>query len=201
MSASDDLPVAGTVVILRPSDEGIEVLLMKRPDRGSFASAWVFPGGRVEPSDALDGRSEQDAATRAGIREVGEEVGLVVTDLVPLSLWTPPVVIPTRIRTWFFLTHRWSGEVRPSADEVAETVWISPSAALSLHAAEEWVLFPPTWMTLHELSTVADVDAAMATPHALRTFATRIDGTSFRWDGLRLETASLPWTLAVEQAP
>jgi len=40
---------AATVVLLRDGERGVEVLLAERPrDRGSFAGAWVFPGGAVE---------------------------------------------------------------------------------------------------------------------------------------------------------
>ena len=39
------IPVAATVVLLRDATRGVEVLMIERPDRGSFAGAWVFPGG------------------------------------------------------------------------------------------------------------------------------------------------------------
>lgn len=43
---------AATVVLLRDGTAGLEVLLLARPvDRGSFAGAWVFPGGRVDAGD------------------------------------------------------------------------------------------------------------------------------------------------------
>jgi len=51
--ASDPaVPVAATIVMLRDSAGGPEVLLIERPDRGSFAGAWVFPGGKLQASDA-----------------------------------------------------------------------------------------------------------------------------------------------------
>lgn len=194
MSASVELPVAGTVVILRDSAAGPEVLLMKRPARGSFASVWVFPGGRVEEFDVIDGETEQHAASRAGIREVREEVGLDVADLEPISVWTPPPGIPTRIRTWFFRARTWSGELRLAADEVTDATWVPPSEALARHAAGEWTLVPPTWITLWGLS-----DPGAQQVGGIRSYETRVDGTTFQWEGLRLETASLPWTLTAEQ--
>ena len=55
--------VAATVVLLRDSPEGPEVLLLERPHhRGSFAGAWVFPGGAVDAADRLP----TDAAAPAG---------------------------------------------------------------------------------------------------------------------------------------
>ncbi len=70
MSAPESsLPVAGTVVVRRAADPGFELLLMRRPDRGSFAGAWVFPGGKVEPGDVREGDDEAEDARRAAIRE------------------------------------------------------------------------------------------------------------------------------------
>ena len=71
MSADEDedLPVAGTAVILRDAPQGVEALLLRRPDRGSFAGAWVFPGGMVDPGDRVTGAPEQEDAGRAAVRE------------------------------------------------------------------------------------------------------------------------------------
>ena len=44
---------AATVMIFRQSDTGPEVLLLQRSRQvGFFPSAWVFPGGRVDDTDA-----------------------------------------------------------------------------------------------------------------------------------------------------
>lgn len=201
MSEPDDLPVAGTAVLLRPATGGIEVLLMRRPDRGSFAGAWVFPGGKVETGDRLDGDGEQDGARHAAVRETREEVGLVIADPVALSLWHPPAQAPVRIRTWFFLARAPQAALDLSADEVVDAVWASPEEALSRHAAGEWTLFPPTWMTLHGLCGMQTVDEALAAAGTARAFTTRVietpAGTVFEWDGMRLETGSLPWNFMV----
>ncbi|HVC04586.1 MAG TPA: hypothetical protein VND88_07905 [Candidatus Acidoferrales bacterium] len=66
---------ASTVALLRDVDGGVEVCMLRRPGRSSFAAgAFVFPGGAV---DAEDG-SGPDAYRVAGIREVLEEVGLLI---------------------------------------------------------------------------------------------------------------------------
>ncbi|MGN7948199.1 NUDIX hydrolase [Microbacterium sp. 22215] len=199
MTAPDDLPVAGTAVLLREGADGVEVLLMRRPDRGSFPGAWVFPGGRIEPGDRVDGAPEQDDARRAAVRETLEEVGLVVTDPVVLSRWQPPVEAPVRIRTWFFLASAPRGAMRFSTDEVVDATWIAPSEALQRHAMGEWALFPPTWMTLRELVRFESVESALASGGAARHFSTRIvetdQGIAYDWDDLRLETYSRPWRL------
>lgn len=87
---------AATVIIVddRP---GLEVLMVQRTSRATFApSAWVFPGGRVDPDDAVDlshvvhGLSDEDASAMldvprngrawwvAGLRETLEEAGLLL---------------------------------------------------------------------------------------------------------------------------
>ncbi len=197
MDAPDDLPVAGTVVLLRDGGEGLEVLLMRRPDRGSFAGGWVFPGGKVDDGDRRPGDSEIDDARRAGIREVAEEVGLGVSGLVPLSTWHPPLEAPTRIRTWFFLAPAPAAAPVPSPAEVEEVAWSSPAAALARHAAGEWTLFPPTWVTLHGLSAFDDAASALAAAGAPVLFRTRVvdrdGGRHFAWEHGTLDTRVLPW--------
>jgi 8-oxo-dGTP pyrophosphatase MutT (NUDIX family) len=100
-----DSPVAprpaATVVLLRPSDRGPEVLLLRRNRTVGFVpGAYVFPGGRVETDDAapevlahVQGLSVEQAAGRlrlydeapsaiayyvAAIREAFEETGILV---------------------------------------------------------------------------------------------------------------------------
>ena len=58
------------------------VLLAKRsPAKRAYPDAWSFPGGHVEPGEALD-----DAL----VREVGEEVGLVPTYFYKLGIIEKP---------------------------------------------------------------------------------------------------------------
>ncbi|MDR6866394.1 8-oxo-dGTP pyrophosphatase MutT (NUDIX family) [Microbacterium resistens] len=204
-----ELPVAGTAVILRDGATGPEVLLMRRPDRGSFASAWVFPGGKVEEGDRLPGATERDDAARAAVRESAEEVGLRIADPVPLSCWSPPAEVRPRIRTWFFLAHDPGGALAPSSGEVEEAVWMSPITALAAHAAGSLLLVPPTWVTLHALSVAADVDAVFAAAGEIEVRHTRLrrteEGTMHYWEGdeehdggivgarHRLVAEGLPW--------
>ncbi|WP_149084970.1 MULTISPECIES: NUDIX domain-containing protein [Microbacterium] len=194
-TVDEDLPQAGTVVLLRPSADGFHVLLLRRPSRGSFADAWVFPGGKVEPEDRRVGATEVEDARRAAARETAEEVGLVVDELVPLSEWRPPAEAPVRIRTWFFLALAPDAEPSPSPDEVMELTWVSPAGALARHAAGEWQLFPPTWVTLHRLSALADVDAVLASTGAVELFQTRVSdgGRAFGWAQGTLHARRLPW--------
>lgn len=86
--------VGGTAVLLREGADGLETLLIRRPDRGSFAGAWVFPGGVVEEADVVPGETEQHIGARAAARECEEEVGLRPADLHVLSCWVPPAEAP-----------------------------------------------------------------------------------------------------------
>lgn len=199
------MPVAGTAVLLRERPDGFDVLLTRRPDSGSFAAAWVFPGGMIEASDAVSGEIEQQAALRAAIRECEEEVGIRPSELIVLSCWVPPAEAPKRVRTWFFLAIAPDGELVLSPDEVEESRWMRPAEALRLHAAGEMTLFPPTWVTLHTLTQVDSVEAVLAGAHAPEFYATHILGEgTFVWGGdsehpeggagrHRLDTDSRPW--------
>jgi len=96
------------VVVLRDAIDGVEVLLLRRDRRLSFAGGmWVFPGGRIDAEDhdppraadptthdpapdegtthdpALDEGTTHDAALevaarRAAVREAAEEAGLAL---------------------------------------------------------------------------------------------------------------------------
>ena len=69
---------AATVVLVRRGPDGLEVLLTHRPSTMAFAADMhVFPGGRVDPSDAELGA---DPAPVAAIREAFEEVGVLLGD-------------------------------------------------------------------------------------------------------------------------
>ncbi|NUP75244.1 MAG: NUDIX hydrolase [Sinomonas sp.] len=203
---------AATVVILRDGSgpegaAGVEVLLLERPGRGSFAGAWAFPGGRVDPGDALPGEpplpGEDDGGApalaaplsvcRAAARETLEETALVIAadDLVPLSCWVPPQRAEKRLRTWFFLAADPGGEISLNEAEHVAFVWLSPAAALERHAAGEMILLPPTWVTLHGLlgAETAALALAEAGARALTRFASyQLFGEEGRieavlWDG------------------
>ena len=72
---------AASVVLLRDTDAGPEILYLRRnPDLRFMGGYWVFPGGRVDPGDHLPGgdADEKDAARRAAAREAHEEAGVRV---------------------------------------------------------------------------------------------------------------------------
>lgn len=77
---------AATLVLVRPSARGREVLMLRRPVSSAFApDAWVFPGGRVEPSDRRfdharlsDGPPPQVWARELSVEDVEEAAAYVV---------------------------------------------------------------------------------------------------------------------------
>lgn len=216
-----DLEAAATAVVLRASPEGPEVLMVERPSRSSsFAGAWVFPGGKVDPEDStgfsgLGLQAEMEAARRAAVREVREETGLQLApaDLVPSAAWEPPAEAPRRFRTWFFLAPAPQAEVVLNEGELIGFQWLSPRDILRRHKAGTMHLVPPTWVTLHSLLDFATVEEALgaARTREPESYTSRIltsegEGKVIAWAGdelyvpagkpgdrHRLDMHSLPW--------
>jgi 8-oxo-dGTP pyrophosphatase MutT (NUDIX family) len=95
--APDPAIAAATVVVVRDAPAGWELLLLERHAATAFAGgAMVFPGGRVDPGDALvaadaalaagfAGLAPVDAAARvAAAREAFEEVGVLLSEGPPI---------------------------------------------------------------------------------------------------------------------
>lgn len=200
--------VAATLVLLRDSIRGAEVLLLERPSHGSFPGAWVFPGGALEASDrhaahtaagaapgpdgsAEEGRppAEDEVARWAAVRETQEETGLTVDPAAILeqACWVPPQGIPKRMRTWFFVGQAPAGEIRLSSRESVSFAWLRPEQALERHAEGTLVLVPPTWVTLFALREARSVAAALRGVRAagVRRFASHPapDRRAIYWSG------------------
>ena len=77
---------AASIIVLRDSPEGPEVLLVQRnPKQRFMGGAWVFPGGAVHAEDADH--------SAAAIRELKEEAGVDLPhdgEVVPWSRWITP---------------------------------------------------------------------------------------------------------------
>ena len=78
---------AATVMLIRDSEDGVEVLMVRRRPRGFFGGLTVFPGGALDPVDDSDLASEvvpgdhPDQVFRAAaLRELAEETGLALTN-------------------------------------------------------------------------------------------------------------------------
>ncbi len=166
-SSSDAIPTpAATVILLQDGRHGLETLLVRRrPGNDPFAGAWVFPGGAIE---AVDGPVPSNpgwplAARQAAVRELREEAGLSLApdELVPFAHWTSPPTMPRRFLTWFFLAAAPAGSIRLNPREVDAYRWISPHKVLAAHRLQSMDLFPPTWVSLHELTAVDAVSQAL----------------------------------------
>lgn len=59
----------GAAVMLRPTDDGPEILLAQRPPGEALAGFWEFPGGKLEAGET---------PLHAVVREVREELGVDV---------------------------------------------------------------------------------------------------------------------------
>lgn len=178
---------AATVVVLRDTVAGPEVLMLRRDRDLSFAGGlWVFPGGRIDDSDRSGAPEGADAiehsAKRAASRETIEEAGLHldVDQLRRWSHWTPPPEAPKRYSTAFYVAAYDGGDsVVIDDSEIRAHQWLSPAAALELHAEQQLKLGPPTYITLSQLLAFSDVAAAVAAtdePGFVEHFSTRITG-------------------------
>ncbi|MEN8114271.1 MAG: NUDIX hydrolase [Actinomycetota bacterium] len=91
---TDELRTASTVCLVRDTDEGLEVLMVRRTPSARFmGGAWVFPGGAVDESDGADLAlaavvSDDDellAWRAAALRELVEETGIWIREQGTIS--------------------------------------------------------------------------------------------------------------------
>lgn len=190
---------AATVILLRDGPGGaVETWLMERSRAvGFMASAWVFPGGRVEEADATlpalgGGVSPARAFWLAAARELEEEAAVRLGSadaydldtMRPWSHWITPEVEPRRYDTWFFVARLPEGAApRIDGQEAVDGAWFSPHAAIERAHAGRLAVAPPTLRTLLELApfrTVADVLATeRRTPPVCPRYGKDVDGNVF----------------------
>lgn len=147
---------AATVVVLRDGVDGAESLMLRRNSSIAFGGMWVFPGGRIDPEDYDSSGDLLAAARNAAVREAHEEASLALEpgQLVHFSFWIPPPITPKRFATWFFAAHAPANEVTVDEGEIVHHEWMTPADAMRRRDAGEIELAPPTWVTLHTLSTI-----------------------------------------------
>jgi 8-oxo-dGTP pyrophosphatase MutT (NUDIX family) len=145
---------AASIVVLRDSADGPEVLLVQRnPEQRFMGGAWVFPGGAVHPDDA-------DHAAAAE-RELYEEAGIRLPaghPVVPWTRWITPAEVVIRFDTWFFVTQAPPG-ARAAVDggECVDARWLRPIEALEAHERDELMLVFPTIKNLQALSGMGTI--------------------------------------------
>jgi 8-oxo-dGTP pyrophosphatase MutT (NUDIX family) len=147
--------VAASVIVMRDSDDGPEVLLVQRNPAARFmGGAWVFPGGAVHDGDS--------GAAGTAVRETEEEAGLDLDDpdaLVPWSRWITPAQVKIRFDTWFYAARAPDGaEPKCDGEECVDVRWLRPQEALDAYQREELLLVFPTIRHLQELAMYESVE-------------------------------------------
>lgn len=167
MTDSPPPPIdAATVVVARDSDDGIELLMLRKSSKIHFGGMWVFPGGRVDDEDAhSDDDHEMERFRRAARREATEEAGIDLggAELVHFSHWLPPPIRPKRFSTHFFLARAPEdiADIRIDGGEITEHAWTTPTTALRRRHAGEIEIVTPTFVTLDWLRRHDTLDDAL----------------------------------------
>ena len=149
---------AASILVLRDSPDGPEVLLVQRnPEQRFMGGAWVFPGGAVHDEDA-------DHAA-AAVRELREEAGIALeedAEVVPWSRWITPEEVKIRFDTWFFVAAAPPGaEATADGSECVDSRWLRPAAALEAFGRDELMLVFPTIKHLEALAQAESVADAL----------------------------------------
>lgn len=170
---------AATVVLLRDSDDGPEVLMLRKNSKITFGGMWVFPGGKIDPEDYPEDGDLQVAARTAAAREAEEEASVVVSpdEFVCFAHWTPPPGPQKRFATWFFAAHAaHQHEVSIDDGEIKDHAWVRPAAALARHRAGEIDIVPPTWVTLYHLARYQPATAVLEhlVASEVKVYSTRV---------------------------
>jgi 8-oxo-dGTP pyrophosphatase MutT (NUDIX family) len=153
---------AASVIVLRDSEDGPEVLLVQRnPEARFMPSAWVFPGGAVhgpeEPSETA-------------LRELEEEAGVTISQPAELAVWSrwiTPAQVKIRYDTWFFVAAS-PHDAAPQCDgeECVDWRWMRPADALDTWRNGELELVFPTIKHLEQLAELESVAHALDTARA-----------------------------------
>jgi 8-oxo-dGTP pyrophosphatase MutT (NUDIX family) len=184
---SEEIRLAASLIGVRDTDHGPEVLVIERTRDHRFLPGYVaFPGGAVDGDDAAlaerwfgDGA---EAGRAAAVRELAEEVGLAVTDravvavgggklgaidqappspaaLPQIARWIAPERVPVRFDARYYAV-RMDAADGPVADgvEAAAAWWESPASLLTSWAAGERLLYWPTHFTITALAACRDAD-------------------------------------------
>jgi len=183
---------ASTVIPIRDSAQGMEVLMIKRNTRLSFAEGmWVFPGGKVEEADRVESSTDNESAKIAACRECFEESGLDIgqADLTYYSHWLPPIEAPKRFSTWFFIARAPQGTITVDDGEITDYAWWTADEALEKAHSNLIEILPPTWMTLFDLSQFKSVAETIksVSSRGPRAYATQMvrtsEGLAAVWEG------------------
>ena len=159
---------AATIMLLRETNEGIKVLLLKRNEALKFAPGyWVFPGGKIELPELEQTTSVEAAARLAAIRETVEETGIHVKeiDLTHYVHWTTPKGGNRRFGTWFFYAWTDAVDVQVDGSEIIDYQWLTVAEAFERLQDKKLPILPPTYISMLRISTLRsrdEIDQEMA---------------------------------------
>jgi 8-oxo-dGTP pyrophosphatase MutT (NUDIX family) len=158
--------VAASVIVLRDTDAGPEVLLVQRnPEARFMGGAWVFPGGAVS-------RGSDEEPSETAVRELEEEAGVTIeaaNDLVVWSRWITPAQVKIRFDTWFYVARAPDGvDGTCDGEECVDLRWMRPQEALDTYQRDELLLVFPTIKHLQELCFFESVEHALDTGRSRR---------------------------------
>lgn len=153
---SETIKPAATVVIIRERNTELEVLLLERNSKLDFAaSAWVFPGGKVEKHELDDAQGDVFSASQTAVcREAKEETGLSIdkNKIVAISHWTTPNFRSKRFATQFFVCKvDASEEIIVDGSEIVGFKWLSATQAIEQHKDGLLSMMAPTLVTLSDV--------------------------------------------------
>ena len=156
---------SATLILLRDTAEGPEVLLVQRnPEQRFMGGAWVFPGGGTAPDD--------DDERMTAVRELEEEAGIELSDdheLVRFSRWITPAQVKIRFDTHFFVAEAPEySEPTVDGSECVDWRWVAPQGALDLHRDDELMLVFPTIKHLEQLARFRSVSDVLEHARASR---------------------------------
>ncbi|MBN9131512.1 MAG: NUDIX domain-containing protein [Paenarthrobacter ureafaciens] len=188
--------LAASVILLRDASAGLEAFVQHRVSSMDFAAGMVvFPGGRVDASDAegwdyssellerhaadwaMSSIAASDAHAQAGtvlaaaIREVFEEAGLTLdaSQLRPWANWVTPTDMPKRFDTYFYVARPAPGaEPQHQTTEAWQSLWMPVEGILAAEAEGKLQLMPPTYFLLKEISEFHSVEAVWQAEHQVR---------------------------------
>jgi 8-oxo-dGTP pyrophosphatase MutT (NUDIX family) len=188
-----DIRRAAVVIAARPGAHGPEVLVLERSGASRFLPGYVaFPGGAVDAADErLAERwfgSPAEAARACAVRELLEEVGLVLTaaglapagpgdeplraidgappaagQLVRIAHWVAPEDVPVRFDAEYFAVAAPPAlEPEPDGREIAAAWWSTPAQLLAEWEQGRRKLYWPTYHTVRALAGCASVAEVLA---------------------------------------
>lgn len=109
MPTSQKLPIDVAVGILMQANG--DVLLAQRPDGKPYAGYWEFPGGKVEPDEAIPEALKREFLEELNIRILSAEPWCCVEYVYPHA----------HVRLHFFICRNWEG--RPQSLEGQAFAW------------------------------------------------------------------------------